>query len=122
MKNLLVKCIETFLIYIFLIFKVLNDVIIVNFYPWSPFHIKIFNILHDFFDQSHVRDIHRLIKRTVNNYKIYGLIIVKIAKKSLVLDYGLSNVTFETLNHAFALIKVYNFIFQNKPLNQKWEL
>jgi len=35
MKNLLVKCIETFLIYIFLIFKVLNDVIIVNFYPWK---------------------------------------------------------------------------------------
>jgi len=37
------------------------------------------------------------------NNTIYGLIIVKIDKKSLVLDYGLSNVTFETPNHAFAL-------------------
>jgi len=37
-----------------------------------------------------------------DNYKIYGLIIVKIAKKSLVLDYGLSNATFETLIHVFA--------------------
>jgi hypothetical protein len=33
-KFLLVKCIETFLIYIFFqILKVLNDVIVVNFYP-----------------------------------------------------------------------------------------
>jgi hypothetical protein len=38
-----------------------------------------------------------------DNYKIYDLIIVKTAKKSLVLDYGLSNATFETPNHAFAL-------------------
>jgi hypothetical protein len=36
-----------------------------------------------------------------DNYKIYDLIIVKTVKKSLVLDYGLSNGTFETPNHAF---------------------
>jgi hypothetical protein len=39
-----------------------------------------------------------------DNYKIYDLIIVKTAKKSLVLDFGLSNATFETPNHAFALM------------------
>jgi hypothetical protein len=43
-----------------------------------------------------------MIKSIGDNYRIYGLIIVKIAKKSLVLDYGLSNATFETPNHAFA--------------------
>jgi len=43
-----------------------------------------------------------MIKSIEDNYRIYGLIIVKIAKTSLVLDYGLSNATFETLNHAFA--------------------
>jgi hypothetical protein len=32
-----VKCIEIFLIYI--IFKKLYDVIVVNFYPWKSFHI-----------------------------------------------------------------------------------
>ncbi len=37
MKNLSVKCIEIFLIYI--IFKKLYDVIVVNFYPWKSFHI-----------------------------------------------------------------------------------
>jgi hypothetical protein len=35
MKNLLVKCIETFLIYILKFLKVLNDMIVVNFYPWE---------------------------------------------------------------------------------------
>jgi hypothetical protein len=44
-----------------------------------------------------------MIKTIVENYTIYGLIIIKIAKKSLMLDYGLSNVTFETPNHVFAL-------------------
>jgi hypothetical protein len=44
-----------------------------------------------------------MIKNTGDNYKIYGLIIVKIAKKSLMLDYGLSNATFETPNHTFTL-------------------
>jgi hypothetical protein len=33
MKNLLVKCVENFQIFIFLIFKILNDVIVVDFYP-----------------------------------------------------------------------------------------
>jgi hypothetical protein len=44
-----------------------------------------------------------MIKSIGNNYRIYGLIIVKTVKKSLVLDHGLSNATFETPNHAFAL-------------------
>jgi hypothetical protein len=44
-----------------------------------------------------------MIKIIVDNYRIYGLIIVKIAKKLLVLDYGFSNATFETRNHAFTL-------------------
>jgi hypothetical protein len=44
-----------------------------------------------------------MIKIIVDNYRIYGLIIVKTAKKSLELDYGLLNATFETPNHTFAL-------------------
>jgi len=39
MKNLLVKCIETFLIYIFQFFKILNEVIVINFMLENPFHI-----------------------------------------------------------------------------------
>jgi hypothetical protein len=39
-----------------------------------------------------------------DNYRIYGLIIVKIMKKKLlVLNYGLSNATFVPSDHAFAL-------------------
>jgi len=41
-----------------------------------------------------------MIKNIGDNYKIYGLIIVKTTKKSLMLDYRLSNATFETSNHA----------------------
>jgi hypothetical protein len=44
-----------------------------------------------------------MIKSIGGNYRSYGLIIVKIAKKSLVLDYGFLDATFETPNHAFAL-------------------
>jgi hypothetical protein len=63
-----------------------------NFILESPFHIYFFDLLHRFFFISHMfRDI----------YRIYGLIIVKIVKKSLILDYGLSNATFETPNRAF---------------------
>jgi len=51
MKNLIMKCIETFLIYIL---KVLNDMILEIFILDSPFHIKKNNLLYDFFDQSHV--------------------------------------------------------------------
>jgi hypothetical protein len=40
-----------------------------------------------------------MIKNIGDNYKIYGLIIVKTAKKSLMLDYRFSNATFETTNH-----------------------
>jgi hypothetical protein len=44
-----------------------------------------------------------MIKSIGDNYRIYGLIIVKTAKNLLVLDYGLLNATFETPNHVFAL-------------------
>jgi hypothetical protein len=40
----------------------------------------------------------------MDNYRIYGLIIVKIARKLLVLDYGFSNTTFEPPNRVFTLI------------------
>jgi hypothetical protein len=43
-----------------------------------------------------------MIKSIRDNYRIYGLIIVKTIKRLLMLDYGLSNATFETPNHAFA--------------------
>jgi hypothetical protein len=43
-----------------------------------------------------------MIKNIGDNYRIYGLIIVKITKKLLMLIFGLSNATFETPNHAFA--------------------
>jgi hypothetical protein len=36
-----------------------------------------------------------MIKNIGDNYRTYGLIIVKTAKKSLVLDYGLLDATFE---------------------------
>jgi hypothetical protein len=45
-----------------------------------------------------------MIKIIGDNYKIYGLIIVKTAKNLLMLDYGLSNATFEPPNHAFSQI------------------
>jgi hypothetical protein len=38
-----------------------------------------------------------MIKSIGDNYRIYGLLIVKTVKKSLMLDYGLSNATFENL-------------------------
>jgi hypothetical protein len=44
-----------------------------------------------------------MIKITRNNYRIYGFKIVKTAKTLLMLDYGFSNATIGTLNHAFAL-------------------
>jgi len=43
-----------------------------------------------------------MIKSIRDDYRIYGLKIVKTAKISLVLDYGLSNPTFETPNRAFS--------------------
>jgi hypothetical protein len=42
-----------------------------------------------------------MIKNIGDNYKIYGLIIVKISKRSLVLDDALLNATFEKPNNAF---------------------
>jgi len=47
-----------------------------------------------------------MIKNIGDNYRIYGLIIVKNEKKLLVLDYGLSNATFETPKHAITLGKI----------------
>jgi hypothetical protein len=59
-----------------------------------------------------------MIKNIGDNYRIYGLIIVKTAKKLLMLDYGLSNATFETPNHAFTLCqtfeKIIYYIFKIK--------
>jgi hypothetical protein len=56
-----------------------------------------------------------MIKNIRHNYRIYGLIIVKTTKKSLVLNYGLSNATFETPNHTFTLLKLW------QQLQQKYE-
>jgi hypothetical protein len=47
------KCIETFLIFIFLINFFVNDVIVIHFILGSPFQF-FKNLLHGFFDQSHV--------------------------------------------------------------------
>jgi hypothetical protein len=44
-----------------------------------------------------------MIKSTGDNYRTYGLIIAKTAKEPLMLDYGISNATFEPPNHAFIL-------------------
>jgi len=60
-----------------------------------------------------------MIKNIGDNYRIYGLIIVKNEKKLLVLDYGLSNATFETPNHAFALGK-FSMNFWN-PICMIWK-
>jgi hypothetical protein len=49
-----------------------------------------------------------MIQNIRDDCRIYGLIIVKIAKTSLVLDYGLSNAIFETPNHAFARLQSWN--------------
>ncbi len=37
----------------------------------------------------------------MDNYRIYGLTIVKTTKNLLMLDYGFSNATFDTPNHVF---------------------
>jgi hypothetical protein len=44
-----------------------------------------------------------MIKSIGDDYSIYGLIIVKLQFFLLMLDYGLSNATFEPLNYAFTL-------------------
>jgi hypothetical protein len=53
MKSWLVKWIETFIIYIFYLIKK-NDFIVIKFILGNPFHIKFLNLLHGFYDQSHV--------------------------------------------------------------------
>ncbi len=52
-----------------------------------------------------------MIKNIGDNHRIYGFIIVKIANKLLVLDYGFSNAIFEPPNHAFARINWGNNLF-----------
>jgi hypothetical protein len=42
-----------------------------------------------------------MIKSIGDNYRIYGLIIVKLVKKLLMLNYGFSNTTFEPFNYVF---------------------
>jgi hypothetical protein len=55
MKNWLMKCIEIFLIYIFFyFFRILNGMIVIFLKIGSLFHINFFNLLHRFFDESHV--------------------------------------------------------------------
>lgn len=61
MKNLLMECIETFLIHILKFLKILNDVIAINFIIGNPFHIKFFSLLHEFFLSNHMfKNIYRL--------------------------------------------------------------
>jgi len=73
-------------IYIYIVFKNLNDMIVIKFILDSPFHIKKINILHGFFNQSHVWGyswaglLIFMIKSIRDNYRIYGLIIVKTTK------------------------------------------
>ncbi len=72
--------------------------------------------MHGFFINHMFTNIHRfgllifMIKSIGDHYRIYGLVIVKIAKQSLVLDYGFSNATFETTNHAFTHLHSFKFL------------
>jgi hypothetical protein len=62
-----------------------------------------------------------MIKNIGDNYRIYGLVIVKTARKSVVLDYGLSNATFETPNHAFAHLWSFSENRIKKEKNGMWK-
>jgi len=54
-----------------------------------------------------------MIKNIGDNYKIYGLIIVKIAqKKLLMLNYVLSKATFEPPKHAFTPYAFTRYLFR----------
>jgi hypothetical protein len=44
-----------------------------------------------------------MIKNIADNYRIYDLIIIKTAKKLIMLNYKLYDASFETPNHAFTL-------------------
>jgi len=59
-----------------------------------------------------------MIKSIGDNYRFYGLIIVKTTKTSLMLDYGLSNAIFDTPNHPFALDLSCN----HDPLLFAWDI
>jgi hypothetical protein len=59
---------------------------VISFILESLFHIKILNLLHEFSYQLHVLGYSEvgllifMIKNIRDNYRIYGLIIVKITK------------------------------------------
>jgi hypothetical protein len=57
-----------------------------------------------------------MIKTIGDNYRIYGLIIIKTAKELLMLDYGISNATFETPNHAFTPLLTMRGEFEEAKL------
>jgi hypothetical protein len=51
-----------------------------------------------------------MIKSIGGNYWVYGLIIVKLQKHLPMLDYELSNATFDPLNYAFALNTMFGMV------------
>jgi len=57
-----------------------------------------------------------MIKNIGDNYKIYGLIIFETIKKLLMLEYGISNATFEPPNHAFTLVD-HDILYNHTSLN-----
>jgi hypothetical protein len=67
-----------------------------------------------------------MIKNIGDNNRIYDLIMVKIAKKSLMLNYGLSNTIYEKPTHAFAL-KAFKVVgdpilgIEKLPIWESWE-
>jgi len=48
LRNLIIKCIENFSIQESFIFKILNVMIFISFIIYSPFHIEIFKLSHEF--------------------------------------------------------------------------
>ncbi len=65
-----------------------------------------------------------IIKNIEDNYRIYGLVIVKTAKEFVVLDYGLSNATFEKPNHVVPHLWSFseNRIRKDKNGKEKWDV
>jgi hypothetical protein len=65
-----------------------------------------------------------MIKKIEDNYKFYGLVIIKTTNFFVVLDYGLSNATFETPNHTFTHLWSFseNRIKKEKNGKEKWDV
>jgi hypothetical protein len=65
-----------------------------------------------------------MIKNIKDNDRIYGLVIVKTAKEFVVLNYGLSNATFETPNHVVPHLWSFteNRIRKDKNGKEKWDV